>query len=144
MPPPPGYYPPAPGYYPPAPGYYPPPYPGYYYPPRPTQWGLVAGIMLIIGAVIAFIETGYIMFIVALIGSFGGFYDSGPAALLAMCVILPLLAGIFGIIGAMQSFRRERWTLALIGSILLIPGYSLVFGVLALVFLVVGKEEFRS
>ena len=100
--------------------------------------------MLMIGAIIAFLEAAYILFFALVVGSMAFWLFGGLAFVLILCGVLPLLAGLFGIVGAMSSFKRERWTIALIGAILLIPGYSLVFGILALVFLILGKEEFTS
>ena len=146
-PPPPGYGGPPPppgygGYPPPPPPGAPPPPPGYGA-PAPTKWGLVAGIMLIIGGVIGLLFGIWMLTIILWAESITGGMIIGGAGWVYICAILPLLGGIFGLIGGIMSIKRKAWALCLVGSILLIPGWSFIFGLLGLIFLVLGKKEFR-
>ncbi len=140
-PPPPTYYQPY-SYYPQGP-YYPPSYG----PPQKSsalggKGGLITAIMLIIGAIIDFILGGLLTVLglvvssVAYVGSIGGLY--------AACGIFWLIAAIIAIIAAVFSFKNQKWGLVLIGSILLVLGYSFIFGILALIFVIISKDEFDS
>ena len=124
----------------PPPGYYPPPYALY---PRPTNWAVAAAVMLVVGASIALIEAAYIFMIFASVTEYLEPSDPYTSTIL-LCGTLPVLGGIFGLAGASFSLRRERWAVAMIGAVLLLPGYSIIFGILALVFLSLGKYEFVS
>ena len=50
--------------------------------------------------------------------------------------------GVIALIGGIHAIKRRQWGLALAGSILAIPG-SGPLGVLALIFVSLGKKEFR-
>lgn len=145
--PPPGHGYPPPHYYPPYPYPYPYPYPPPYAygPPQSTlggKGGLIAGILLIIGGIIALIAGGAItavgLFLSAapFIGYLGGIY--------AGCGIFMLIAGIMGILGATFAMKREKWAFVLVACVLLIIGYSFIFGILSLIFLILSKDEFIS
>ena len=58
--------------------------------------------------------------------------------LIAIGIVL-LTFGIVALVGGISAIKRRRWGLALAGSILSLPG---VLGVLAIIFLSLGKREF--
>lgn len=96
---------------------------------------IVGGIIdLIAGGVITM--AGLFLSVIPIIGFIGGIY--------AACGIFMLMGGIIGILGAIFALRRERWTFVLVGAILLILGYSFIFGILSLIFLILSKDEFMS
>lgn len=62
--------------------------------------------------------------------------------LIAPLGAIPLTFGIIAIIGGIYAIKRRRWGLALTGSILALVG-SGVLGVLAIIFVSLGKREFE-
>ncbi len=59
--------------------------------------------------------------------------------LMAIGIVL-LVIGIIALVGGISAIKRRRWGLALAGSILSLPG---VLGVLAIIFVSIGKKEFE-
>jgi len=59
--------------------------------------------------------------------------------LMAIGIVL-LVIGIIALVGGISAIKRRRWGLALAGSILSLPG---VLGVLAIIFVSIGKKEFK-
>jgi len=57
--------------------------------------------------------------------------------------IVSLVFGIISLVGGIQAIRRKAWGLALAGSILAIPA-SAVLGILATIFVSLGKQEFTQ
>ena len=137
--------PPPPGYgAPPPPGYGAPPPPGYGA-PVPTKWGLVAGIMLLIGGIIGLLVGIWWIFVITVAGTAtGGLFFAFGGGWLYLCAILPLIGGIFGLLGGIFSMKRKAWALCLVASILVLIGAYFIFGLLALIFLILGKNEFYS
>jgi hypothetical protein len=56
--------------------------------------------------------------------------------------LLAVLTGVFALVGGICALRRRSWGLALAGSICAIPA-GLILGILAIIFIVKGKHEFR-
>ena len=59
--------------------------------------------------------------------------------LLAIGIVL-LVFGIIALVGGISAIKRRRWGLALAGAILSLPG---IMAVLALIFVSIGKKEFK-
>jgi hypothetical protein len=53
-----------------------------------------------------------------------------------------IILGIIPIIGGIFSLKRRLWGLALAGAICALFPLTLIFGILAIIFLVMGKNEF--
>jgi len=95
-----------------------------------------AGILCIIAGAIATIAG----IVIAVVGSIGWFFGiPWISAIGAPLIIL----GIIAIVGGSCALRRRVWGLALVGSIcaLLPPGTLL--GILAIIFVSLGKGEFE-
>jgi len=60
--------------------------------------------------------------------------------LLAVGITL-LVFGVIALVGGIYALKRERWGLALAGSILAIPSGG-ILGILAIIFVALGKKEF--
>jgi len=58
--------------------------------------------------------------------------------LIAIGIVI-LVFGIIALVGGINAIKRRRWGLALAGSILSLPG---ILGVLAIIFVSMGKKEF--
>lgn len=58
--------------------------------------------------------------------------------------IVALVIGVIALVGGINSLRRRRWGLALTGAILslFIPVIGTILGILAIIFLALGKKEF--
>ena len=57
--------------------------------------------------------------------------------------VLSLAFGIVALIGGIYAIKRRAWGLALTGAILSLPSAALL-GVLSIIFVSLGKEEFAS
>lgn len=139
-------------------------------PPMPEKKksgaGTGAAILYILGAIILFITLG-LGALVATAGTVLGAaisdYQSLAAYLWTVCVVLPLLGAVFGILGAVFVLQRKKFSIALVGGILgLVAGIAsgiLVyggnvgynpFGLIAFIFFLIGllllmmvKKEFN-
>jgi hypothetical protein len=96
----------------------------------------VAGILAIIAGAIQVI----VGIVIAAVGSIGWFFGVGWfSAFGAPLIIL----GIIAIIGGIYALRRQIWGLALAGSICALIGPWFILGVLAIIFVSLGKREFK-
>jgi hypothetical protein len=100
---------------------------------KPTVGGvlaIIAGVPeLIIGALFA---TG--------VGLFGGIFGVGWLS----AIFAPLIVfGIIAIVGGICALQRRVWGLALAGSICALIGPWFILGILAIVFVSLGKREFQ-
>ncbi len=96
----------------------------------------VAGILAIIGGCIEVVFG----IVVATVGSLGWFFGMGwLSAFGAPSIIL----GIIAIIGGIYALKRRAWGLALAGSICALFGPWAILGILAIIFVILGKDEFR-
>jgi len=66
-----------------------------------------------------------------------------PVPILGIAAVPVILLGIGAIVGGSYAVRRRMWPLALAGAICaLFPPQLTLLGVLAIVFVVLGKDEF--
>jgi len=95
-----------------------------------------AGILCIIAGAIAMIAG----IVIAVVGSIGWFFGiPWISAIGAPSIIL----GIIAIVGGSCALRRRVWGLALVGSICAVLPPVTILGVLAIIFVSLGKGEFR-
>jgi len=96
-----------------------------------------AGILCIIGGAINVI-TGIV---IAVVGGIGGiFIGLGWLSAIGAPIIV---LGIIAIVGGSCALRRRVWGLALAGSICTFLGPSTILGILAIIFVSMGKGEFE-
>jgi len=96
----------------------------------------VGGILAIIGGAI---ET-ILGLVIATVGSIGWFFRvPWVSAIGAPLIIL----GIIAIVGGTYALRRQIWGLALAGSICALIGPWGLLGLLAIIFVSLGKDEFE-
>ena len=96
-----------------------------------------AGILCIVAgsfAVIAGLVAGLIGTII------GGFFG---LPWLGLFGIPSLIFGIIAIVGGIYALRRQVWGLALAGSICALVGPWAILGLLAIIFVSLGKGEFE-
>jgi hypothetical protein len=66
-----------------------------------------------------------------------------PVPILGIVAVPLLLLGVGAVVGGSYAVRRRMWPLALAGAICaLFPPQLTILGVLAIVFVVLGKDEF--
>ena len=100
---------------------------------KPTTAGvlcIVAGSFAVIGGLVAGLIGG-------LIGGFLGIPWTGVFG------IPSLTLGIIAIIGGIFALKRQVWGLALAGSICALVGPWAILGLLAIIFVSLGKGEFK-
>ncbi len=106
----------------------------------PTTAGilsLIAGILNLIAAAVGF-GTSFMMGRWGMMGDWG-WGMMGPGAIGIPLIIL----GIISIIGGIFAIQRRLWGLALAGAICaLFPPPVVVFGILSIIFVAMGKKEF--
>ena len=96
----------------------------------------VGGILAIIGGAIGTIFG----LVIATVGSIGWFFGvPWVSAIGAPSIIL----GIIAIVGGSYALRRRVWGLALAGSICALIGPWGLLGLLAIIFVSLGKGEFE-
>jgi hypothetical protein len=96
----------------------------------------VAGILSIIAGSIGVI----IGIVVAAVGGIGWFFAMPWFSAIAAPIIV---VGVIAIIGGIYALRREFWGLALAGSICALLGPWAILGILAIIFVSLGKGEFK-
>ena len=115
---------------------------------KPTTAGIlsiIAGAAGIAGGVLIALFGGILGLVSALVGSLGeiavsGFLD-GLGGIIGVIGAAAIGLGIVAIIGGIFALRRRVWGLALTGAILATSSMP-VLGVLAIIFVSMGKKEF--
>lgn len=100
---------------------------------KPTTGGvlaIIAGVLQVIFGVVFATAAGILGAIVGM-----GWFSAIGAPLIVL--------GIIAIIGGMHALRRRTWGLALAGSICALVGPWFVLGILATIFVAIGKDEFK-
>jgi hypothetical protein len=97
----------------------------------------VAGILTIIAGAFQIIPG----IVIAAIGGFTGIFVGIPWL---SAIGTPLIVfGIIAIIGGIFALRREVWGLALAGAIFALIAPWFILGLLAIIFVSLGKGEFK-
>jgi hypothetical protein len=97
---------------------------------------IVAGILCIIAGSIGVI----IGIVVAAVGGIGWLFAMPWFSAIAAPIIV---VGIIAIVGGVHALRREFWGLALAGAICAVLGPWAILGILAIIFVSLGKGEFK-
>lgn len=102
-----------------------------------------AGILCIIAGAVAVIP-GWFLVASALSPTTAAYPDAGYGVLIAILLGIPLsILGTVAIVGGIHALRRKSWGLALAGAICALVGFVLP-GIVAIVFVALGKGEFRT
>ena len=99
-----------------------------------------AGILCIIAGAIGVIHCIVVVVFGSIIGAFFGFEVVWGWSTFAIPLII---SGIIAIIGGVYALRRKVWGLALAGSICALLGPGAILGILAIIFVSLGKGEFE-
>jgi hypothetical protein len=123
---------------------------------KPTTAGIlsiIGGAIGIIGGIVGALLAGGM----ARLGVFG-WNQLGPGlesvpqfsdfldiagVLIVAGIITAIVLGIIAIVGGIHALRRQKWGLALAGSICALLGPSSILGLLAIIFVSLGKNEFN-
>ena len=97
-----------------------------------------AGILCIIAGAIAVI----IGIVIAVVGSIGLFFWM-PWPLFSAIGVPIIVVGVIAIGGGSYALKRRMWGLALAGSICACLGPWVILGILAIIFVSLGKGEFE-
>jgi len=100
---------------------------------KPTVAGILAIIAGALGVIIGVLfATG--------VGLLGGIFGMGWLS----AIFAPLIVfGIIAIVGGIYALLRRIWGLALAGSICALIGPWFLLGILAIIFVSLGKREFK-
>jgi hypothetical protein len=96
-----------------------------------------AGILSIVAGAISVITGIVVAALGGLIGTFLGVAWTGVFGVPA------IILGIIAIVGGSYALRRRVWGLALAGSICALVGPWAILGILAIIFVSLGKGEFE-
>ena len=129
---------------------------------KPTTAGIMNIISGVIGIALGILILVFITFMGnvdwnSLVQQYGGWMQGGMnipglpgnflSALGPIIVVVGavfLVFGVIALVGGINALRRRRWGLALAGAILslFIPVIGTILGILAIIFLSLGKKEF--
>jgi len=112
--------------------------------PKQTAYPIVAGVFEILAGIIGMaqggliaISGGYILGIPYLGYYFDFFW------FFVICGAVLIVFGLLALLGGIFAIQRKNYGLALVGAIFsLFVGY-IIFGILALVFVILAKDEFH-
>ena len=99
-----------------------------------------AGILCIIAGAIGVIAG---MVVAALIAAFGGIVWFFGIGWLGVTGAPLIILGIIAIVGGLYALKRRIWGLALAGSICALISPAGILGILAIIFVIMGKDEFK-
>ena len=103
-----------------------------------------AGILSIVAGAIGLLLGIWLAVELGLAGSIAGTIPGFPAELLPLIGVPGIILGIVAIVGGIYALRRRVWGLALAGAIcaFLAPA-GFILGILAIIFVAMGKREFE-
>lgn len=114
----------------------------------PRTWKpIAAGVLDIIAGALSLVGAFVFVIIMAVVGTAEVFSGEEQAvidlfnALFGAGAVFFVITGILALIGGIYATQRKNWGLALAGSIAAAIG-STILGVLAIIFLAMGKDEF--
>ena len=99
---------------------------------KPTAAGILCIIAGAIGVIIGIV--------IAVVGGIGWFFGMPWFSAIGAPIIV---VGIIAIVGGSCALRRRVWGLALAGSICALLGPWAILGILAIIFVSLGKGEFE-
>ncbi len=109
-----------------------------------------AGVLLLVAAALHII-SGIATIVVA--GGIAGGLNLGDLPRYTPYISLPIIAtigiplvllGIVSLVGGISALQRKRWGLALAGGICALMPLQTLLGILAIVFVSLSRDEFRS
>jgi hypothetical protein len=105
-------------------------------PKRDTHYAVIGGVFCIISGVLGLL-TGIL--IIAISATFIPFFPEVGL----LCGVIPLIFGILAMLGGVFAIQRKSFGMAVVGAVFSIPAGYIIFGILALIFIILGKDEFH-
>ena len=104
-----------------------------------------AGILSIIAGAAELLVGIFATVALGLVGSLAGAVPGLPGGILAVFGVPWIILGIVAIVGGIYALKRRVWGLGLAGSIcaLFLPPINTILGILAIIFVSLGKGEFE-
>jgi len=137
-------------------------------PPKPqSSKPMIAGILLIIAALMAIGMGGYIIAVGGAVAGMpiGDYMEDEPsvdedvaseieaaqdtvATVVIVCGAIFLVFGILALLGGVFAIQRKKWGIALVGSIFALLSIGVfflgsIFGLIALILIIMSKDEFN-
>ena len=120
------------------------------YPPtaKPqTKMPMIAGILLIVSAVIGIAFWAYLSLVATALTAFMPVGGEMFRTLIAVCGGIEIVFAIIGLVGGVMAIRRKMWALGIVGSILGLftfgfYGLSSILSLVALIILAISRKEF--
>ena len=113
-------------------------------PPQRSSKPTIAGVFCILGALVSILGLLVTLILASILGSFGMLNMFGVGGGVGVSALLGILGLVGGIMGAMFSFQRKNWMMALIGCILLLASLLIITGLIAVILVGISKKEFSS
>lgn len=103
----------------------------------------IAGVFCILGLIASLLALIVALVVASLLGGMGvSLINIGGG--IAVTAILGILGMVGGLMGAIFSFQRKKWMMALVGSILLLVSFHFLTGIIALILILISKKEFAN
>ena len=103
----------------------------------------IAGVFCILGFIASLLGLLVVLVLASLLGGMGVSLI-GIGGGIAVSAIMGILGMVGGLMGAIFSFKRQKWMMALIGSILLLVSLHVLTGIIALILILLSKKEFAN
>lgn len=116
-------------------------------PPAPhSSKPTIAGVFAILGFLASLFGLIAALILESLMGDMGLSMSLVPGLGDAMAIVYgtALLGMVGGIMCAIFSFQRKKWMLALVGAILLLASTHFLTGIIALILVLLSKNEFQG
>jgi hypothetical protein len=104
-------------------------------PRRDTRYAVVGGAFSIVSGILTILFGAFILTI-------GSIYIINIPAWEMFCGVVPIVFGLISLLGGICAIQRRAFAIAVIGAVFAFLT-TLIFGILALIFIFMGKDEFR-
>jgi len=108
--------------------------------PKETAYPIVGGIFEILAGIIG-LGLGGLWIVGAGAASTIPYID--VSGLLLVCGAIFIVFGLLALLGGIFALQRKNYAIALVGAIFALFSGFLIFGILALIFIVLAKDEFH-
>jgi hypothetical protein len=108
--------------------------------PKETAYPIVAGVFEILAGIIG-LGMGGLTIVGAGAASTIPYID--VSGLIFVCGAIWLVFGLLALLGGVFALQRKNYGIALVGAIFSLFAGFLIFGILAIIFIVLAKDEFH-
>lgn len=107
---------------------------------KETAYPIVAGVFEILAGIIGLGLGGSWIVGAGAMSMIAGFDFSG---LFLVCGAIFIVFGLLALLGGIFALQRKNYAIALVGAIFSLFTGFLIFGILALIFVILAKDEFH-